>query len=121
MKTVGNVLWLIFGGIFMGVAAYITGILCFISIIFIPVGFQYFKLGKFFFWPIGQNVVEAKPSGFKTFINIVWAILLGWEIALSYLITGVILCITIIGIPFGKQYFKVARFALLPLGHDFKD
>jgi uncharacterized membrane protein YccF (DUF307 family) len=119
MNTIGNILWLIFGGFLMGVASYITGILCFITIIFIPVGLQFFKLGKFFFWPMGKKVIEVKPSGFKTLINIIWAVLCGWEYALGLLITGVILCITIIGIPFGRQYIKVALFALLPLGHDF--
>jgi len=119
MKTIGNVLWLILGGLIMGIEAWLMGVLCIITIIFIPVGLQYFKLAKFFFWPMGKEVKEVKPSGFKLFINIIWAILCGWEHALSYLVLGLILCITIIGIPFGKQYFKVAIFALLPLGNDF--
>ena len=121
MKTFGNVLWLIFGGIESGIACFFSGLLCFISIIFIPVGFQYFKLTKFFFWPMGKKVVKVKPNGFKTFCNILWAILAGWESFLIYGLVGCLFCITIIGIPFGKQYFKIARFILTPLGHDFVD
>ena len=120
MKTFGNILWLIFGGFIAGIAAFIEGILLCCTIIFIPVGLQMFKIGKFFFWPIGKQVVAVNPSGFKTFINILWAIFFGWEHFLAYAVVGLILFITIIGIPFGKQYFKLAMFIITPLGHDFQ-
>lgn len=119
MKTIGNILWLILGGIEFAIVSFFGGIFCFITIIFIPVGFQYFKLAKFFIWPMGKSVVNIKPSGFKTFVNIIWAILAGWEQFLFYALVGLIFCITIIGIPFGRQYFKLAKFIILPLGHDF--
>jgi len=119
MKTIGNILWLILGGFVMAVGSYLTGILCCITLIFIPVGLQYFKLGKFFFWPMGKKIIVVKPSGFKSFVNVIWAILCGWEYALTNFICGILFCITIIGIPFGKQYFKIAEFVFLPLGHDF--
>ena len=121
MKTFGNVLWLIFGGIEMGIGAFFGGLFCFISIIFIPVGFQQFKLCKFYFWPMGKKVEKTNPNGFKAFCNVLWAIVCGWWYALINFLVGAILCITIIGIPFGKQYFKIAKFVFTPLGHDFVD
>ena len=119
MKVIGNILWFILGGLVFAAISFVFGILCFISIIFIPVGFQQFKLANFFLWPMGRKVVYDKPSGFKLFCNIIWAILFGWIDMLFYGLIGVLFCITIIGIPFGIQYFKLARFILLPLGHDF--
>lgn len=120
MKTLGNVLWLIFGGFFYSIGLFLAGVLLCVTILFIPVGLQYFKLARFVLWPFGKKVTEVNPSGFKKVINILHAILGGWVTALLMLLTGVILCITIIGIPFGKQYFKMAHFVLLPLGNDFQ-
>lgn len=120
MKSIGNILWLIFGGLLGAITSFIEGVLLCVTIIFIPVGLQYFKLGKFFLWPMGKDVVIKKSNGFKMVINIIWAITGGWVNALLALLFGVLLCITIIGIPFGKQFFKVASFALTPLGHDFE-
>ena len=120
MKTLGNILWFILGGVFWALDLFVTGVLLCITIIFIPVGIQMFQLGKFVLWPFGKQVTLVAPSGFKAVINFIWAILFGWIIALGFLLTGVLLCITIIGIPFGKQYFKMAHFVLLPLGRDFR-
>lgn len=121
MKTFGNVLWFIFGGFIWAIGLFLEGILWCITIIGIPVGLKLFQLAKFVLWPFGKKVSSVSPSGFKTFLNIIWAILGGWWNALLMLLTGVILCITIIGIPFGRQYFKMAHFMLLPLGKDFED
>ena len=120
MKILGNIIWLIFGGLEMALFAFLEGIFLCITIIFIPVGLQFFKVGKFMLWPMGKKVVAKKPSGFKTVINVLWVIFGGWWNALMYLLGGVLYCITIIGIPFGLQYFKIARFVLTPLGHDFE-
>ena len=119
MGTLGNVLWIIFGGLFASIVAFISGILACITIIGIPVGLQMFKFAKFVLLPFGKEVREVNVTGFKTVVNIIWAIFVGWEYALAYLLIGVLFCITIIGIPFGKQYFKMASFVLLPLGRDF--
>ena len=119
MGTLGNVLWIIFGGLFASIAAFISGILACITIIGIPVGLQMFKFAKFVLLPFGKEVREVNVTGFKTVVNIIWAIFVGWEYALAYLLIGVLFCITIIGIPFGKQYFKMVSFVLLPLGRDF--
>ena len=120
MKTLGNVLWFVFGGFISAVVLFLEGVLLCITILFIPVGLQYFKLARFVLWPFGKKVTEVNPSGFKKVLNIIHAILGGWVNALGMLLVGVLLCITIIGIPFGKQYFKMAHFVLLPLGNDFK-
>ena len=119
MRTFGNILWLILGGLIGSIVAFLEGIILCITIIFIPVGLQMFKVSKFLIWPMGKQVVKVNVTGFKTFINIVWLILGGWENFLGYGLVGVIFCITIIGIPFGKQYFKLAKFTAMPLGHDF--
>ena len=120
MKTIGNIIWLIFGGFEMAIVSLLEGVLLCITIIGIPVGLQLFKVAKFLIWPMGKKVVPASPSGFKAIINIIWLLLGGWENALMYLLLGVLYCITIVGIPFGLQYFKLARFILTPLGHDFE-
>ena len=120
MKILGNVLWIIFGGLFWSLGLYLLGAIMCITIIGIPIGLQLFKMGSFVLLPFGREVADVNTTGFKTFLNILWAIFFGWEIALGFATTGVLLCITIIGIPFGLQYFKLAVFVLLPLGKDFK-
>ena len=119
MKVIGNIIWFIFGGLEWCLCLLIAGVLCCVTIIGIPVGLQLFKMAGFVIWPFGKRVTFTKPSGFKTFLNVLWAILLGWEFALGVIISGCIYCITIIGIPFGKQYFKLAKFIFLPLGRSF--
>lgn len=118
-RAIGNILWLILGGFEWGCAMLVVGLVCCCTIIFIPVGIQYFKLAGFVFWPFGKDTEFTKPSGFKTFLNVIWAIICGWELFLSYSITALILCITIIGIPFGKIYWRIAKFMFLPLGRSF--
>lgn len=119
MKTLGNIIWIVFGGLFWCICNLLIGLIACITIIGIPIGMQYFKLAGFVLWPFGKEVTAQKTSGFKTVLNVIWAIFFGWEIALSFLLTGVIFCITILGIPFGLQYFKMARFVFFPLGYNF--
>ena len=120
MKNLGNILWLIFGGFFWFLICMILGAVLCVTLIGIPVGLQLFKLGRFVLWPFGKEVVDDKPATYKKVLNVIWAIILGWILLVLYVLNGVLLCITIIGIPFGLQYFKIAQFILLPLGHDFK-
>ena len=120
MRTIGNILWFILGGLLSAIEAFLEGILLCITIIFIPVGIQMFKIAGFFLWPMGKQVVAVNPSGFKTIINIIWLLTGGIIHFIAYGLIGVLFCITIIGIPFGLQYFKIARFVLTPLGHDFR-
>ena len=121
MKTFGNILWFIFGGFLMSIEAFLSGCLLCITIIFIPWGLQYFKLARFMLWPMGKKVVKtANHNGFKAFLNFLFFITGGIIHYLIYDLLGLIFCITIIGIPFGRQYFKLAHFCLHPLGHDFE-
>ncbi len=114
MKTIGNILWFIFTGVWEAIAWFVTGLLCCITIIGIPFGPQCFKIAGFVIWPFKKNVrinFDAHPIA-----NIIWLVLFGWEIAVANLIAGCLWCITIIGIPFGKQCFKLMKMSLLPFG-----
>ena len=120
MKTIGNIIWVIFGGLFWSIICALEGILCCITIIGIPVGLQMFKMSSFVLWPFGKQVKKiGNSSFFKQLVNLLWLIFFGWEMALGYLLTGILYCITIVGIPFGMQYFKLASFVLWPIGYDF--
>ncbi len=118
MKTLGNIIWVLFGGFMIALEYFIAGFLLIITIIGIPFGMQAFKLGILALWPFGSKVVESESaSGCLSFVmNIIWIFIGGFWIALSHLFWGVIFCITIVGIPFGKQHFKLIHLALFPFG-----
>lgn len=114
MKTLGNIVWFIFGGLWLGLAWSLLGILLCITIIGIPFGKQCFKAAKLTFMPFGKSVIcnfDKHPIA-----NILWALVFGWEMAIGYLICALICCITIVGIPFGIQAFKMTKLAFLPFG-----
>lgn len=117
MKTLGNILWFIFGGFIGGLVWILVGLLWCITIIGIPVGKQCFKFASLSFWPFGKDIVYS-DNMFSIIINVIWILLFGWEMALGYLVVGCIWCVTIIGIPFGLQFFKLAKLAIMPLGAD---
>lgn len=119
MRILGNIVWLVFGGFSIAMEYFIAAIVMFISIIGIPFGIQALKLGVLALWPFGKTIV-SKPSTngcFYTLLNIVWFFVAGVWIALTHLFWGILLSITIIGIPFGKQHFKMTKLALSPFGH----
>jgi uncharacterized membrane protein YccF (DUF307 family) len=120
MSLFGNFIWLIFGGLVMSASYFILGILYCITIIGIPIGLQLFKLAFLSLSPFGRDVVEKDRSmGFWTlFLNIIWLFLGGLEMALAHAVLGLILCVTVIGIPFGLQHFKMALLALVPFGKE---
>lgn len=115
MSILGNIIWFILGGFIGGMIWLITGIVWCISIIGIPCGLQCFKLATLSFWPFGRTVMY-NSSGVSFIINVIWFLLNGWWMALAYLLVGCVWCITIIGIPFGKQCFKMAKLSLSPFG-----
>lgn len=118
MKLLGNIIWFVFGGAIAALLWLIAGLLLSITIIGIPFGIQAFKFASLVLFPFGKDVdtrVSEHPIA-----NIIWAILFGWEMALGYLGIGVFFCITIIGIPFGIQWFKLAQLALFPFGAKIK-
>lgn len=121
MKTVGNLIWLVFGGLIMALAWFLAGAIMCVTIIGIPFGLQAFKMGSLVLWPFGK---EADYTNLKTgsiLMNILWIVLFGWELAIASAILGVVFCITIIGIPFGLQWFKFATLALFPFGATIED
>ncbi len=117
MKTVGNILWLLLTGLVSAIGFVLTGALLCITIIGIPFGMQCFKLAKFVLLPFGKTATTN--FGAHPVANILWAVFFGVEFALGYLVEGVLWCITIIGIPFGKQCFKLAPLAFIPFGAEF--
>jgi uncharacterized membrane protein YccF (DUF307 family) len=119
MRTVLNVIWLVLCGIWMSIGYAIAGIICFILIITIPFGIASFRIAGFVLWPFGRTVVWRREAGFWSVLgNVIWVVLFGWEIALAHLVTGVLLFVTIIGIPFAIANWKMIPLALLPLGRE---
>lgn len=114
MKTIGNILWLIFTGLWSALGYVFTGVLFCITIIGIPFGKQCFKLAKLVLMPFGKNVHSNFAS--HPIANIIWILLFGWEMAIGFIGFGLLWCITIIGIPFGKQCFKLAQLSFVPFG-----
>ncbi len=118
MKTIGNILWFVLAGLWLAIGYTIAGLLMCITIIGIPFGIQAFKLAGFVLWPFGRTVV-AKPEALGVLdiiFNVLWLFLVGWELFLLSIAAGILLCITIIGIPFGIQAFKLSVLALWPFG-----
>lgn len=118
LTFLGNVIWFILGGFLIGLGYMLGGLLYCLTIIGIPFGIQGFKLGIASFAPFGKRVVEAERANsfLRVVFNILWIILPGLEIAITHLVLGLLLCLTIVGIPFGIQHFKLAPLALLPFG-----
>jgi uncharacterized membrane protein YccF (DUF307 family) len=123
MRILGNILWLLLGGIITALEYFISSIILMITIIGIPFGIQTLKLGVLALWPFGKTTIQSERSSGCLYIifNIIWILIGGIWIALSHLVFGLILYITIIGIPFGNQHFKLAGLALTPFGRDIID
>ena len=117
LRIIGNLLWLILAGIWMALGYVLAGVLLCITIIGIPFGIQAFKLAAFSIWPFGKTVIRSPEGGcLEVGFNLVWLVLFGWVMFLGHIVSGVLLCITIIGIPFGIQAFKLSVLALWPFG-----
>ncbi len=116
MSLLGNLIWLIFGGLISALGWALAGLLLCLTIIGIPFGRQCFKIAALVALPFGKRVTVGE-FGFSGLIgNILWVILLGWELMLLHLIWALLLAITVVGIPFALQHVKFARLALLPFG-----
>lgn len=116
MKVLGNIVWFLFGGLIASVAWFLSGIILCITIIGIPFGVQCFKISRFVLWPFGTEIELGHFGVGGLLLNVVWLIIFGWELAVTHLIFGALLCVTIIGIPFGLQHFKFALLSLSPFG-----
>jgi uncharacterized membrane protein YccF (DUF307 family) len=122
MRTIGNILWLILAGVWLALGYAVAGLLLCVTIIGIPFGVQAFKLAAFSLWPFGRHP-EPNPQGgcLEIGFNVLWLVVFGWGLFLLHLVAGVLLCITIIGIPFGLQAFKLSVLALWPFGQVIVD
>ena len=115
MRIIANFLWIICGGLISAVGWILAGCIWCITIVGIPIGLQCFKLSSISLNPFGKEV-RYEGGAVSFLVNVIWMIVSGWELALANFILGCILCITIIGIPWGKQFFKIAKLALAPFG-----
>jgi uncharacterized membrane protein YccF (DUF307 family) len=120
MNFLGNLIWLIFGGLIISIEYLIGSIVLMITIVGIPFGIQTLKMASLSLWPFGRDTrVQTRASGcLYILMNIIWLIFCGIWIAITHALFGAILCVTIIGIPFGLQHFKLTAIALSPFGRD---
>ena len=117
MRVILNLIWLILCGFWMAIAYTVAGLIAFVLIITIPFGIVSFRIANYVLWPFGRTVAPRQDAGVGSLIgNIIWIILFGWWLAIGHLVTGVALCVTIIGIPLGLANFKMIPISLLPLG-----
>ena len=115
MRTIGNIIWIVCGGIITAIGWALAGVIFYISVIGIPLGRQAFKMAALTLAPFGKTIVYG--GGAPSLVaNIVWVVLIGlWE-AIAYLFVGALFCVTVVGIPFGMQIFKMAKLSLMPFG-----
>lgn len=115
MRTLGNLIWFLVAGLWLALGWLAAGLLWCITILGIPVGVQCFKFAKLALWPFGKQLVFGGGLG-STILNVLWIVVSGVPLAIEAALVGLVLCITIVGIPFGKQCFKLAQLALMPFG-----
>lgn len=120
MSILGNIIWLLFGGFIIAIQYLIGSLVLMITIVGIPFGIQTLKMAALAIWPFGRDTrVHARASGcLYILMNVIWLLFGGIWIAVSHLVIGMLLCLTIIGIPFGMQHFKLTAIALNPFGRD---
>ena len=117
MRLILNVVWLVLCGLWMALAYVLAGIVCCVLIITIPFGIACFRIAGYVIWPFGQQIAPRAGAGAGAMIgNILWILLFGWWLAIGHLVTGALLCLTIIGIPLGLANFKIIPISLMPLG-----
>lgn len=117
VRTIGNVLWLVLAGWWLALGYVLAGLLAFILIITIPFGIAAFRLAGYVLWPFGRTTIVSQDFGFWQIVgNVLWIVFFGWGLAVGHLVAGAVLCLTIIGIPWGIACFKMVPLALLPLG-----
>ena len=122
MKTLLNIIWLVLSGFWLFIGYMLAALIMCMLIVTIPWGIAAARIGVYALWPFGKTVVESPNAGIRSLLgNVVWVILAGWWIALEHLLSGIALCITIIGIPFGIANFKLIPVALMPLGKQIVD
>lgn len=120
-QVLGNVLWVIFGGLFSAIGWFLAGCICCITIIGSPIGTQCFKFAKLVLCPFGKKIYYGNMGSGSVILNVIWVLLCGIELALASVVMGIACCLTIVGIPFGLQHFKFAMLALTPFGAEIHE
>ena len=119
VRTLLNIIWLIFAGFWLFLGYLLAGVVLCILILTIPWGIASFRIGMYALWPFGREVVSKPTAGVGSFLgNVLWVILAGWWLAIGHIVSGILLCITIIGIPMGIADFKMVPVSLMPLGKE---
>ncbi|WP_436737318.1 YccF domain-containing protein [Streptomyces sp. BBFR102] len=119
MKTLLNIIWLLLSGFWLFLGYLLAGVLLCITIIGIPFGIAAFRIGVYALWPFGYSAVERRDAGAPSCVgNVLWLLLAGWWLALGHIVTGIALCVSIIGIPLGIANFKLIPVSLTPLGRE---
>ena len=122
MRVLLNIIWLVFGGIWLALGYAFTALVMFILIITIPFGVASARIALFCLWPFGRTLVRKPSAGGGSMIgNVIWIILAGWWLALGHVISGIVMCLTIIGIPLGLANFKLIPVSLTPFGREIVD
>jgi uncharacterized membrane protein YccF (DUF307 family) len=117
MRLILNVIWLVLCGWWMAILYAVAGLICFVLIITIPFGIAAFRIAGYVLWPFGRSIVVRRDAGLAALLgNLIWIIVIGWWLAIGHLTSGIVLCLTIIGIPLGLANFKLIPISLLPLG-----
>ncbi|AHK28706.1 membrane protein [Rhodococcus opacus PD630] len=122
MRILLNIIWLIFGGLWLALGYFVAGILCCILIITIPFGIASFRVGVYALWPFGKTVVDKPTAGVASLIgNVIWFVIAGLWLAIGHVVTAIAMAITIIGIPLAVANLKMIPISLMPLGKDIVD
>jgi uncharacterized membrane protein YccF (DUF307 family) len=122
MRVLLNVIWLVFGGLWLALGYAVAALVMFILIITIPFGIASARIALFCLWPFGRTLVRRPGAGAGSLIgNVIWFVLAGWWLALGHIVTGVLMCVTIIGIPLGLANFKLIPVTLTPFGREIVD
>ena len=120
MSFIGNLLWILLGGIVVALLWFIAGLLLCVTIIGIPFGVQCMKIAGFAFWPFGRDVIPGGFGVMGALGNVIWILVCGISLCLLHLVFGALMCVTIVGIPFGLQHFKLAKLSLIPFGAEIQ-
>ncbi|MFF7731294.1 YccF domain-containing protein [Streptomyces sp. NPDC008001] len=119
MKFILNIIWLVLCGFWMAIGYVVAGLICFVLIVTIPFGIASMRIASYALWPFGRTAVERRDAGAGSLVgNVIWFVFAGWWLALGHIVTGVALCLTIIGIPLGIANFKLIPVSLFPLGRE---
>jgi uncharacterized membrane protein YccF (DUF307 family) len=117
MRTLLNLIWLVLAGFWLAIGYFLAGVLCCVLIVTIPFGIAAFRIGTYALWPFGKTVVRRPDAGVMSMVgNVIWLIVAGLWLAIGHLLSGIALCVTIIGIPLGLANFKLIPVSLMPLG-----